>query len=419
MSESRPTVSERQVARVFAKLADEYAVHRRAESQEATWRKLEGRVMSRWPRTVRRPWYTAVLVPVVAAAAAVLVVLALPGHSRLEYRVYGASAEDGTIRTAEHAGRLDFSDSSVVGVERNTVLNVSIAGEKSALARLSRGQLHVAVHHQEGTDWRFFAGPYEVRVEGTTFDVEWRPENEFFRLAMDEGRVRVLGPDGMARVLTSGQVMEEGARLEVAVSEPPSGSDVESDTRSDAAGEANPENTASAGRSSSRRPRSSVHKQGRAGGESWSKLVAGGKFTDVVSLATNEGIDRVLSSRGAADLRALAQSARYSGNPGLAQRAWKRVRQRFAGTLAGRQAAYFLGRTYEQQGRSADAIRWLSVYLREAPSGVYASEALGQKLMLVRRNQGAAAAEPIAAEYVRRFPKGSYADSARGMLRAE
>jgi TolA-binding protein len=148
----------------------------------------------------------------------------------------------------------------------------------------------------------------------------------------------------------------------------------------------------------------------------WSLLVAKGQFADVVATAEALGTERVLRERSSAELSALAHAAHYTGHSTLAVSAWSALRQRFGGQKAARQAAFFLGRVFDQQGRRADALHWLNTYLSEAPSDVYTSEALGRKLTLVQKLEGTLAARNVAREYIGRFPRGAYAQSARTIL---
>jgi TolA-binding protein len=148
----------------------------------------------------------------------------------------------------------------------------------------------------------------------------------------------------------------------------------------------------------------------------WAALVSKGHFGDVVQAAKALGTDRVLGERSAKDLNALAHSAHYTGQSPLAISAWRALRQRFAQANFGRQAAFFLGRVHDQEGRSAEALRWLNVYLTEAPRDVYASEALGRKVTLVQKLEGQAAARKVAREYLQRFPNGTYARAARAIV---
>ena len=148
----------------------------------------------------------------------------------------------------------------------------------------------------------------------------------------------------------------------------------------------------------------------------WLMRFYGFKPAEVVSAAESVGTERALRERSAAELSALAHAAHYTGRTALAVSAWTALRERFAGQKPARQAAFFIGRVHDQQGRTADALRWLNAYLSEAPADVYASEALGRKLAVVQKLQGRSAARPIAESYLARFPKGAYAQTAQALL---
>ena len=79
-----------------------------------------------------------------------------------------------------------------------------------------------------------------------------------------------------------------------------------------------------------------------------------------------------------------------------------------------------LGRAEElrEHGTRAQAIDWYDEYLAQAPTGAFAAEALGRKMILTNEAGGPAQARPIASEYLLRFPNGSYAGSARALQRA-
>mgnify|MGYP000395085967 CR=1 FL=1 len=70
------------------------------------------------------------------------------------------------------------------------------------------------------------------------------------------------------------------------------------------------------------------------------------------------------------------------------------------------------------QAGAARALAWYDEYLTRAPSGPFASEALGRKMTLIERLQGPDRARPLAEEYLRLFPKGNYAGAARTLMRA-
>ena len=118
-----------------------------------------------------------------------------------------------------------------------------------------------------------------------------------------------------------------------------------------------------------------------------------------------------------ADLAALADAARYRRRNDVAREALLAERLRFPKSERDSEAAFLLGRLEESKwDDNGRALEWYDVYLKEAPSGAYSSEALGRKMTATQRLEGAAAARQIADEYIRRFPRGTYAGAARALL---
>lgn len=394
---------------MFRALAAEHSLQREAASKRLSWERIQSARNDAF--ALRAQWFsrplakTFVLAPLVAVAAAGSFLWL--NDDTLRYEVTGQVVTDrGVLRTERTAATLDFTDDSAVVVDANSAVDVEIAGDHAALVRLLSGKLRVGVKHHEDTAWRFLAGPYEVRVIGTRFDLAWEPASESFSVAMREGRVRVLGPGRLDRYLLAGERLELKTDRRTA--------QAESAPLAARATDANAERN-ELERAPARRP-TPAPKAEAALSQDWTSLVSTGRFAEVVEDAEAIGIDAVLAGHGAADLRALASAARYSGHTPLALKAWSTLRQRFGGQDAGRQAAFFLGRTYDEQGKAALALRSLNDYLRESPNGVYAAEALGRRMALLQRLQGGEAARSVAAEYLNRFPKGSYAQMARSLL---
>ena len=121
----------------------------------------------------------------------------------------------------------------------------------------------------------------------------------------------------------------------------------------------------------------------------------------------------MLSHGSLPDLVALADSARYLHERGLAQRGLLAERARFASSAEARGAAFVLGRMADDGGARADAIRWYDTYLAESPNGAFAAEALGRKLVALVGSGNLTQAHAVAAEYLRRFPHGPHAAYAR------
>jgi hypothetical protein len=145
--------------------------------------------------------------------------------------------------------------------------------------------------------------------------------------------------------------------------------------------------------------------------------VAAGKFEQVVEEAERWGLDACLASASSSELALLADAARYTRRGDLSRQVLLAQRKRFAGSRRAAEAAFLLGRLAESPG-GAGAVSWFDAYLVEAPSGPYAPEALGRKMMLVEKMSGRAAAAKVAEEYLRRFPRGTYAQAARALLQA-
>src|SRR6185436_16114588 len=138
-----------------------------------------------------------------------------------------------------------------------------------------------------------------------------------------------------------------------------------------------------------------------------------GDFDTILDEAERD-IGHVLATRGTEDLAALADAARYRRHDDVARRALLAQRRRFAGSPRAADAAFFLGRLDENGGRGhGPALAWYERYLDEAPRGSYVAEALGRKMIAVEELHGAAAAHNVAEQYLRRFPRGSYAGASR------
>ena len=169
------------------------------------------------------------------------------------------------------------------------------------------------------------------------------------------------------------------------------------------------------------RTQARAHRQARAASVppedaelSWAPARAAGDWNRVLELATKRGLDRTLAERSSDDLALLADAAHYLRRDAIAQQALLAQRQRFAGSTRAKDAAFLLGRIVEaQSGGASEALAWYQRHLEEAPDGPYASEALGRKMTVLARLRGDAAARPVAEEYLRRYPGGTYARAAR------
>lgn len=376
----------------------------------------------------RRRWVAATSMLAAAAVIALVVGWRLRTIRSLSYEVEGATAAaQGYVSPPVGASAtLRFSDGSEVALAGGARGRVAGTTPDGAQVVLESGRARVKVVHREKTSWTVDAGPFAVRVTGTAFTVAWSPQDDALDVWMTEGRVVVAGPGGEQGIaVAAGQHLHAASRdktllidsapegTTAAIAPAPTPSDL-SPAPSTSPSDLSPTPSAPpvapiTADDPTPAPRPTAPPVG------WAKLVARGDYAAVVREAKDMGEGAALA-RPLGDLRALADAARFTGDVALAVRAYSTIRSRFASSGDARTAAFLLGRIAEEQQRSpAAALRWYDTYLSEAPSGPFAGDALGRKMVLVSRSSGAAAARPIAEQYLQRFPQGPYASAARNL----
>jgi TolA-binding protein len=336
----------------------------------------------------------------------------------IAYEVHGARLDGPYVSAAQNPVRVEFSDGSVVRAEPGSRLRVDDPKSSGARVLIERGRAAVSVAHRAGSEWSFLGGPFEVRVTGTRFELDWDPASEVLEVGMREGSVEVHGPLGGVVTVRAGQrfraelasrrmtVVDSGSEL--ATNEQP-----KADAPAPAVVEPTEAEEPVAHESNREHPRAVASTATR---ESWSKLVASGAFDDVVRQANERGLDTCMKSCGASELRALADAARYTSRADVAERALTTLRQRFAGSAESRAAGFLLGRLFEGRGAAERARGWYETYLAESPSGSLAAEALAGKMRTILATRGRASAEPVARDYLSRYPEGVHAKPARRIL---
>ena len=356
-----------------------------------------------------------------AVAAAGAVVFERTRH--LQYEVVGA---EGTA-TAGYVGaptnssaEVRFSDGSLLSAAPGARVRVEETERRGARILVEKGALSAAVQHQAESNWRFGAGPYEVRVTGTKFRLAWDPERAEIDLRLDEGSVEVESPAGPRRVeVRAGQrfhASERAGFLHVENVEPPASaapaSAAPEPPLEPAAAAVVPRQGEPSGADESK-PRVASSTASLAHEEAWPELARRGQFGAIVTQAKARGIEACLGSSPAADLRALADAARYGGDTVLAERSLEALRSRFSGSANGRAAAFLLGRTHESRGDLAGADRWYRVYLKESPTAELAADALAGRMRVASTLSRRAEAKALAEEYLARHPNGVDARLAR------
>jgi len=124
--------------------------------------------------------------------------------------------------------------------------------------------------------------------------------------------------------------------------------------------------------------------------------------------------------RPSSDPRALlgeAQTKRGAGEYRAAAGAYRRLIREHGGTSLARTAQVALGQLYlGPLDRPAKALRAFDAYLRSAPGGAMAEEALHGKISALRSLRRSSAADQASADFLRRFPRSGYAAGIRRAL---
>ena len=375
----------------------------------------------------RRAWrWIAVAVPAAAA-------IALVWHMRAKTLTYTAGnsrdvAVVGAWLAAPSDGELPlhFSDNTTVTLAAASHARVVELRPREVRLLLESGRVSVTVIHHENRSWHLRAGPFDVAVTGTRFDVSWSPEREQFEVRTLEGKVEVTGEQFAPRLVSAGETLRaerlDGRYRFVAT-------DVPANRQTQLAPSAvAPAPNASAPSSNapnvepvepSAAPTSSNPKRGTLppASPSWRELAAAGQYRAALEQAENDGFEGLCQTSNLSDLLALSETARFAGRIDRARLALTALRERFRGEPAASVATFTLGRlAFENSHDYVAAARWFRVYLGEQPHGSLAREAAGRLLESLQRGGDHAGATAAARDYLARYPDGPQNRLARQIL---
>jgi hypothetical protein len=395
-----------------------------------------GRAILRWS-----------LVGTLVGAAAILAGAAIrsgrwraPAPPALSYRIEGGSLVDGGYLRESGGGvvKLLFAEGTEFILMPGTRSRLRAVDASGARIAIEQGTASFQVTPARDGRWQVDVGPFLVTVKGTVFTVSWDAATERFELRLRHGRVTVSGPvSGGEIALAAGQrLLVDLPKGETVIAEQKAEDWLDAPTSSAPPRAAEPPSERPAAALSDR-PSAALDKRAApraapaavpsappSGGRPdsnrhWAQALAVGHLDRILAEAERAGVKATLDTAPSDDLLALADAARYRRRMDLARDALLAERRRFADSPRSLDAAFRLGRVEEASERGfARAIEWYDEYLAQAPNGTYASEALGRKMTLTSKLEGASRARPVAEEYLRRFPTGTYAGPARAFARA-
>jgi hypothetical protein len=165
------------------------AVPARDETPDArSWSAIEGRLGR---RVFWRPRWR---VLACCSLALVMTGVWLAGRRTLAYRAENCTTTADGALLSTGTGAIAFADGSRIDLTSGTQVRVKalrfVAG---AELFLDQGEARVSIVHRTGARWAVLAGPFRVDVKGTRFVVRWSSQREAFRIALQEGEVRVSG----------------------------------------------------------------------------------------------------------------------------------------------------------------------------------------------------------------------------------
>jgi hypothetical protein len=355
--------------------------------------------------------------------------LLAPTSPALAYQIEGGRVVDGGyLRESGNGGiKLFFTEGTEFILMPGTRGRLGAIDSSGARIAIEHGTASFQVTPRSDGKWLVDVGPFLVTVKGTVFTVSWDATSERFELRLRHGQVTVTGPvAGGDIALRAGQrLVVNLPKAEILITE----QKLEEAWADSTAGPAMPAAEAPRERPSAAPERPAAKTSTGAslppvaakvdGEHRWSAALAAGNLDLILADVDRAGVKSTLEKASSEDLFALADAARYRRRMALAREALLAERRRFPGLARSLDAGFLLGRVEEASERGmARAVEWYDEYLARAPTGTYASEALGRKMTLTSQLEGAAQAQPVAEEYLRRFPNGTYAGSARALRRA-
>ena len=338
-----------------------------------------------------------------------------PAAAVLSYRVDNQDPPSGGYILAPQTAEslLAFSDGSKVRLAaraRGRVVEVSSRGARFAL---DAGKVSVDIVQRPRAQWIFEAGPFRVNVHGTSFTIAWNPVDAVFEVRLISGAISVASPVAGPEIqMRAGQTLrvslrdqsstmgddERRARVPVADRRA-----LPHPLRSSRPGlrPAGP-----AGAAALVAPRLDGRALGKQGGRHRRRRRS--PRSDVGARAR-----RQRGPLGAGQCRPICGPA-CAGRPSSERPSTGAFRRRIG---RGKRPSCWAACTTGIQIRLKPSDGTIAISSKRTMAWVSA-DALGRKMTLLERSNRRAEALAVAREYLRRSPRGTYANAARALVRS-
>jgi len=341
-----------------------------------------------------------------------------PTDAALTYRVNDQDPSSGGYLLAPQteASLLVFSDGSKVQMAARAHGRVVEVGSRGARFALDAGQASVDIVPRPRAQWIFDAGPFRVTVHGTSFTLAWNPVDSVFEVRLASGAISVASPVAGPEIQ-----MRAGQTLKVSLRDQSSTLSTGATAVVGTGQETSSPDEGATARPSFQPPRTAPSGPAEAprwSHRGWMNALAENRWSDILADADRRGTISAMDRADSEDLWALANAARYAGRDAVATQALNAHRRRFPTSPRSPEAAFLLGCLHDRDPDPTEALRWYDRYLVEAKDGLGIADALGRMMTLLDRWHRRAEALAVAREYLRRSPRGTYANAARALVRS-
>ncbi len=357
------------------------------------------------------PWLRVSAIGVAGAAAVAFVFMFMRSETKVPV-TFAIGSEPGEVgrfiaAPARESVPLSFSDGSTVALGSRSRARVVGLTHRGARLHLEHGEAYIDVVHRKESEWWVHGGPYKVHVIGTRFTVKWDAADHVFAIAMDEGAVRVSGPDVEQRTVRAGEQIAFGARR---------GRDEQGKRAAQLVRDSETETEELAKKDIEKKGPARVKAATRASatkhGRPTETSAARAEDEALLRALGNEGFAQRLRQGTVSEVEQVADASRRVHDP-RTPRAYLALRSRFRRHRAATEAAFQLGRFYAQENNVKESSQWFRTYLRESPNGPWARDSLGRLIEMASKNGTIQEASDLAAKYLERFPDGPHSEFAR------